>query len=575
MAGFLDVLLRGLILVLASLALGGVVWVQLVLRVRPGAAPGPAAALALRVVAAAAGLTALAQSATLLVALVEVRDSGGWPLAAFAQTTFALTALTRMALGLAVGLLALRLSRRAASAVVGWGLTVAAFALVAASAVLSHAVARVEDRALLLLLDAAHQVAAAVWIGGLAHLTVYAARRAREARPRAVGADVAGRAGSGASGLAGIFVAGPASPGRDVGGLAEEVSGSDTSGHPGHVGDHLVVRRFSNVAFGSVVVLVGAGIVLTWQYVGEWAGLVGTAYGVMVLSKAILLVVILALAALNLRAVRGAGASGGVRLLRFVEVELGLGITVLFAAASLTSLPPAVDVTTDRAAVAEVAERFRPAPPRLTSPPVDELIAKAEPLMAPVTRREPIERAWSEYNHHWAGFFVLTMGLLAALERLGVRAARHWPLVLLGLAGFLFLRNDPRAWPLGPAGFWESFLLPDVLQHRAFVVLIVAFAVFEWMVRTGRLDRRPWGYVFPLLCAVGGGLLLTHSHAMFNLKDEFLAEVTHAPLGILGTFAGWGRWLELRLPGAGRGPGWLWTLCLIAVGLILVVYREA
>jgi putative copper resistance protein D len=573
MAGFLDVLLRGLILVLASLVLGGVVWSRLVLRATPGAAPAPATALALRVIAAAAGLTALAQSATLLVALVEVRDSGAWPFAAFVQTTFALTALTRIALGLAIVLLALRLAGRAAPVAAWRGLAVAAFALVAASAVLSHAVARVEDRALLLLLDAAHQIAAAVWIGGLAHLTIYAALRARETRPRAVGADVARGAGSGTSGHAGIVVASPASTGRDVGGLVQEVPGSDTSSH--HVEDREVVRRFSNLAFGAVVVLIVAGVVLTWRYVGEWAGLVGTAYGVMVLSKAILLAVILALAALNFVAVRGAAATGGARLLRFVEVELGLGITVLFAAASLTSLPPAVDVTTDRATVAEVAGRFRPAPPRLTSPPVAELIAKAEPLMAPVTRREPIERAWSEYNHHWAGFFVLTMGLLAALERLGVRAARHWPLVLLGLAGFLFLRNDPRAWPLGPAGFWESFLLPDVLQHRAFVVLIVAFAVFEWMVRTGRLDRRPWGYVFPLLCAVGGGLLLTHSHAMFNLKDEFLTEVTHAPLGILGAFAGWGRWLELRLPGAGRGPGWLWTLCLIAVGLILVVYREA
>jgi len=62
---------------------------------------------------------------------------------------------------------------------------------------------------------------------------------------------------------------------------------------------------------------------------------------------------------------------------------------------------------------------------------------------------------------------------------------------------------------------------------------------------------------------------------MFNLKDEFLTEVTHAPIGILGAFAGWGRWLELRLPDAGRGPGWFSTACLIAVGLILVVYREA
>ena len=169
---------------------------------------------------------------------------------------------------------------------------------------------------------------------------------------------------------------------------------------------------------------------------------------------------------------------------------------------------------------------------------------------------------------------VVTMGALAILHFLGVRAARHWPLVFLGLATFLFIRNDPRAWPLGPAGFWESLTLPDVLQHRTFVFIVVAFGLFEWMVRTGRLAERPWGYVFPLLCAAGGGLLLTHSHAMFNLKDEFLSEVTHAPLGILGAFAGWGRWLELRLPAAGRAPGWTWRGCFTAVGLILLFYRE-
>jgi copper resistance protein D len=552
MAGFLDVLLRGAILVLASLVLGGVVWTRLVLRAAPGVPPAPAVVLALRVVAAAAAAAALAQVATLVVALNELRDAGGWPVATFIATTFGGAALVRVAVALLVGYLALYLSQGPAGRGAWRGLELGALALVATSAVLSHAVARVESRALLLLLDGAHQVAAAVWIGGLGHLALYAWLRARDpARPRSVGADAA-RA---------TTVMGFA---RDA---ARPLDGAT-------LGDTVVVRRFSTVAFVSVVLLVAAGTLLTWQYVGEWAGLVGTAYGVMVLSKAWLLVIILALAALNFRAVRRASAAGHTRLLRFAEVELGLGITVMFAAASLTSLPPAIDVTADRATVGEVAARFVPAPPRLTSPPVAELIEKAEPLMAPVTRREPVERAWSEYNHHWAGFFVLLMGLMAAAERLGLRAARHWPLVFFGLAGFLFLRNDPRAWPLGPAGFWESFLLPDVLQHRTFVVLVVAFGVFEWMVRTHRLPLRPWGYVFPLLCAVGGGLLLTHSHAMFNLKDEFLTEVTHTPLGLLGAFAGWGRWLELRLPDAGRAPGWLWTACLTAVGLILVVYRE-
>src|SRR5262245_52238444 len=437
MAGFIDVVLRGAILVFASLTLGGVVWTRWVLRAEPHAKPAPATALALGAVALAAFAAALTQASTLLVAFTEVSRTaaaGDWPAGAFLATTFARAAGLRVALALALGTLALRLSRRAAGPGVWWTLSALALAFVATSAVLSHAVARMEGRGMLMTLDALHQVAAAVWIGGLAHLTLWASRGSGETTA-AAGAALLG--------------------------------------------------RFSNLALGSVVTLVAAGVALSWLYVGDLAAYVGTAYGVMVLSKTVLLAAMLAVAAANLRAVRTAAAGG--RVLRRVEVELGLGVTILFAAASLTSLPPAIDVTADRASVDEVAARFVPAPPRLTSPPVEDLIAKAEPLMATATRREPVERAWSEYNHHWAGFFVLVIGLLGCLERFGVRAARHWPLVFFGMAAFMFVRNDPRAWPLGPAGFWESLLLPDVLQHRAFVLLVVVFGVFDCMLRPHRL----------------------------------------------------------------------------------------
>ena len=540
MAGFADVLLRGLILVLTSVALGGVAWLRVVLRAEPHVKPDAPVALALRAIAIAAAGAAIAQAAVLLVGLGAVAQAHGhWPVAAFFETTFALTATARVILAVVVAALATVMARRAVSGATWTALAVAATLLVASSAVVSHAVARVQWRAALVALDALHQIAAAVWVGGLAHLVV----------------------------------AGTASTGWTVGGLFTMRRGSDTPDDTS-LNVSTVVQRFSRLAFRAMAVLVVAGVALALAYVDDAAAFVGTAYGVMVLSKVALLVPALALAYVNMRAVRRAATAPGARLFSFVEVELGLGVTILFAAASLTSLPPAVDVTTDRAAVAEVAARFTPAAPRLTSPPIDELLRAADPLMGRQVERKPVERAWSEYNHHWAGLFVVTMGALAILHFAGVRAARHWPLVFLGLATFLFVRNDPRAWPLGPAGFWESLTLPDVLQHRTFVVFVVAFAIFEWMVRTGRLAERPWGYVFPLLCAVGGGLLLTHSHAMFNLKDEFLTEVAHAPLGILGAFAGWGRWLEVRLPAAGRAPGWIWRGCFTAVGLILLFYRE-
>jgi putative copper resistance protein D len=557
MTQFLDVLLRGVLLACVSVACGGVAWTVAVLRASPRAKPDGATRLALRATALAAALGAAAQIAVGLLVLGDLtRHSGSAPLAAFLDTAFAHAVIARAGLGVVLAVLAARLASRPGGPATWIALGAAAFAFVATGAAVSHAASRVADRSWLLPLDAAHQLAVAVWVGGLVHLTCYAARADREPDPR----------------------------------------------------DAVVARRFSMLALLSVGLLVASGVVLTMKYVGDPAAMVGTAYGVMILSKVVLLLAILGVAALNYRVVRriddmgglerapqaprrsehpgkavalldharAGGTTGGRRLARLVEVEVGLGLTVLFAAASLTSLPPGVDVAAaDRATPAEVAARFVPAPPRLTSPPVDELLRTADPLMAPVVRRLDVERAWSEYNHHWAGAFVLAMGLLAVSERWGFRAGRHWPLLLLALAAFLFVRNDPRAWPLGPAGFWESMTLPDVLQHRAFVVLIVAFGVFEWAVRTGRLRPRPWGLVFPLVGAVGGGLLLTHSHAMFNLKEEFLTEITHAPLGILGAFMGWARWTELRLPEAGPAPGWIWRLCFVAVGLLLLFYREA
>jgi len=58
------------------------------------------------------------------------------------------------------------------------------------------------------------------------------------------------------------------------------------------------------------------------------------------------------------------------------------------------------------------------------------------------------------------------------------------------------------------------------------------------------------------------------------VKEAFLMEVTHAPIGVLGACAGWARWLELRLPEAGPWPGRVWPSCLIAVGALLIVYSE-
>jgi putative copper resistance protein D len=82
--------------------------------------------------------------------------------------------------------------------------------------------------------------------------------------------------------------------------------------------------------------------------------------------------------------------------------------------------------------------------------------------------------------------------------------------------------------------------------------------------------------VFPAVCAVGGALLLTHTHALTNINEELLIELSHLPLAIFAVAAGWSRWLELRLSGPQRRiPAWIWPFCFVLIGVVLLNYREA
>ncbi len=442
----------------------------------------------------------------------------------------------------------------------GYAALLPAGLLLACSLAQSHAASRIDDRGVLLFFTALHHLGTAGWVGAMLFL-LFALRRS-----------------------------------------------------PTFTNAQALSRRYSAMALVSVPMLVIAGVGMSWFYVGSWAGVYGTTYGVMVVAKTMLLILMLVLGAGNwqlLRTPQLLSVSGGsaavlpqlaavpvrtprrpflLRLRRFAEAEIGFGITAILAAASLTSQPPAIDLQQDRLSAHQIIERLRPEAPRLTSPPVAL-------LTPPGTLRDSVEagvygagavsdvndRAWSEYNHHWAGLIVLAAGLLAfaarALPAGRLRAgAENWPLLFIGLAVFILLRADPENWPLGPHSFWGSFAWPDVLQHRLYAASIALFAVFEWAVATGRWrGSARAAYVFPLLCAAGGAALLTHSHGLSNVKDEMLAELAHTPIALLGAAAGWGRWLQLRLPGtrAAKTAGLLWPLCLALVGVVLLDYRES
>ncbi len=425
--------------------------------------------------------------------------------------------------------------RRAAYALVPLG----GLALVAVVST-SHSASRMDHRGLLTALTGAHQLGAALWIGAIPFLLI--SLRQSE---------------------------GPWEAKR-------------------------LVKRFSPLALAGAGTLLLGGLGMAWLYLGiaddkSLSSVYGTAYGVMLLSKVYLFLLVTAMGAGNfflVRRIDSAPVGLLTRLRRFGEAEIGLGFMAVLAAASMTSQPPAIDMLTDRASVAEIVERLHPEVPRMTSPafaalaptkPLDELVKQTQfnQLNTPVDENG---KAWSEYNHHWSGLIVLAAGVFALLGRLPkARWARSWPLVFAGLAVFILLRGDPESWPLGPRPFWASMFVPDTMQHRFYALLILAFAVFEWGIQTGRWHSRWTASVFPLLCAAGGALLLTHNHSVGNVKDELLAEMSHTPIALLGATAGWSRWLELRLPDKkeSRFASYVWPICLILVGLVLLNYRES
>jgi len=89
-----------------------------------------------------------------------------------------------------------------------------------------------------------------------------------------------------------------------------------------------MTQRFSRLALVSVIVLVLSGLGMGLVYIGSFRSLYGTAYGVMVIAKIMMLVAMLALGGINFLLLRKYSPGEVMpRLRRLVEAEVGIGIT--------------------------------------------------------------------------------------------------------------------------------------------------------------------------------------------------------------------------------------------------------
>lgn len=539
--GFLSVVLRGLSMIAQAISFGGAAFCLLAITPRarrrdPTAVTlfGRCARIVFVAACALAGAEALA-GVSLSIMLAGTLDT------TLLDALGAQAVIVRLAgAALAAGFAALWRGRAPGRATMSASLALAALSIVLETSG-THAASRPDGGMLLASAEALHLAGVAVWIGGIPFFLMALAQ------------------------------------------LQEESVRHD------------IWRRFSLMSACGVAAIFAGGTALAVDYVGAPALMYGTSYGVMLTAKILLFAMLLALGALNFLAADAPAQdrkAATLRTRRFAEVEIGIGATIIFCAASLASLPPARDLASERATLAEIVDRLEPRlPVRLESPDFASLsaaqIARApstaatesyQPSSVIAAPRTSADIAWSEYNHHWAGLFVVAMGVLALLQRSERMApvARNWPLLFLGLAAFLFLRADESVWPLGPLGLIESLRDPEIAQHRLLTIIIVVFGLFEWRVGQGHF-RSTWpALVFPLSVAVASAFLLTHSHGLASPKEELLIEIMHTPLAIVGLIVGWARWLQLRLDGpVSRIAGLIWPVALTLAGLMLLFYREA
>ncbi len=312
--GFLSVLLRGATLTFQSLTAGGIVFLCLILR-NSAKASDEIQTVCLRWIRRFALVLVAMQISYLLANALILMRSAEISLSEVGGANFVLAG----ALGIAASLTIVALSSPGRAGF-HYDLLLPAAAIIASSVLPSHAMARLEYRLPLVIVTALHQLATAAWLGGLPFLLI-TIRRASSAE------------------------------------FARKLS-----------------ARFSQLAVVRVAALTSAGGTLSLAYVGSINAVYGTSYGAMVATKAILFGLLLFLGALNFQLVRNGEASTILaNLKRFGEAEIGIGVTVILVAASLTSLPPAVDLMQDRVPASAIFARMTPRPPRFSSPAMKDL----------------------------------------------------------------------------------------------------------------------------------------------------------------------------------------------------------
>ena len=191
----------------------------------------------------------------------------------------------------------------------------------------------------------------------------------------------------------------------------------------------------------------------------------------------------------------------------------------------------------------------------------------------------PEGKAYSEFNHHMAGVFVLLIGLSELRGALCVTMLA-WsrfllPLAMLGAGGYLMIWSDHEAWPIGSLSFAQTFFSDDfeTVQHKLYAILLLGVGSIEFLRRMGRIGHAAWGIPLPLFALIGGVMLFLHSHGTHPSAHKIAMH--HAVMGTTAILAGLCKITAGVKPQVGRSSWALaWSALVLLIGVELLVYTE-
>lgn len=190
--------------------------------------------------------------------------------------------------------------------------------------------------------------------------------------------------------------------------------------------------------------------------------------------------------------------------------------------------------------------------------------------------------AYSEFNHRFAGLFVLLFGLAelghALQYQVPVWTRMVLPVALGVLGGYLLIWSDHEAWPIGSLTFAQTFSGqdPEILQHKFYGVFSSAAAVTEALRRISWARHPGWAVPMLILGFFGAILLFIHSHG--NHPANHIIELHHAFLGTIGIGAAVSSammaWASSASGKTTKRWEMAWAICVVVIGLQLLVYFE-